>query len=55
MWWKKDDPSDKDAVRLVEALLGKAEDRPQNVIDLPQRLLRQKSKPTLRVVKDPEA
>lgn len=55
MWWKKDDPSDKDAVRLVEALLGKAEERPPNVVDLSQRLLRRKTKPTLRVVKNPEA
>lgn len=55
MWWKKDDLSDKDAVRLVESLLGKAEERPPNVIDLSQRLLHRKTKPTLRVVKDPEA
>lgn len=34
MCWKKDDPSDKHAVRLVEALLRSAEERPPSIIDL---------------------
>lgn len=51
MRWKKDDPSDKDAVRLVEALLSNAEKKPTNVIDMTKRI---KRKPRLTVV-DPDS
>lgn len=53
MWWKKNDPSDKDAVRLVEALLGKTEPKPSNVIDMTKRIKRQPKPPALTIV-DPD-
>lgn len=51
MWWKKDDPSDKDAVRLVEALLGEIEQKSSNVIDITKRIRRKPGPPKLTVIK----
>jgi hypothetical protein len=53
-WWKRNDPSDKDAVRLEETLLRQAELKPSNVLDMTKRISRPNKKPALTVVKDEE-